>query len=116
MGRRVVAVLMAGVRRLALPVRYANGRLVSVEQGSPDDVDQRVLTLLAYRPGQRLGSEEFGVEALHLQQTPDLAAMAEAVVRWDAAADATAVADGRDLTGIVQQAVLRIADDGGTSG
>lgn len=106
-----------GVRRLSLPVRYDNGRLASVAQGSAADVDQRVVTLLAFRPGQRLGSEEFGAESVHFEQVPNLNELAQTVVRWDAAADAAVDADGRSMTGIVQQAVLRIADDdGGTGG
>lgn len=116
MGGRVVAGLMS-VPRLALPLRYRNGRYATVQQDSPEDIEQRVMTILAFRPGQRRGSPDFGSPSVNFEQNPDLASLVEAVGKWDAAADATIASNGRDAAGgVLQRAIMRVSDSGGGVG
>lgn len=46
---------------LALPVRYVNGRVVTVEQDSDAEIAQAVEVILRFEPGMRPELPDFGV-------------------------------------------------------
>lgn len=69
--------------QIALPVRFANGRLATVEQDSPDHVFQRVEAILRYTPGDLEATPQFGRRDQAFRRGgPDREQVLNAVERW----------------------------------
>lgn len=56
------------IPHLTLPIRVENGTLATVEQDGPEHLADRVYTVLAYRPGQRLDRPDFGLPQQAMRQ------------------------------------------------
>jgi phage baseplate assembly protein W len=53
---------MARIPHIAYPASIVNGRLATVEQGSPEDVSKCLYALLATRRGSREELPEYGID------------------------------------------------------
>lgn len=70
--------------QIAVPVRFENGRLATVEQDSPGHIAQCVETVLRYEPGDREAEPDFGrSDAAFRRGGPAADAIVAAVERWE---------------------------------
>ena len=75
-------------KKIARPLRRVNGRLVTVDQDSADHVQQQMVTLVRYEPGQYGPDPEYGRPQLEFEQDgPPLDELEEAFYSYIAGAE-----------------------------
>lgn len=109
---------MADSHDLALPVRVQDGTFVTVEQGSLDDIAQRVEVLLRTPLGWLASEPDFGVtDQSHQAGGVDVTEVEEQIATWVPDADALVEQDPDALNEALAIVGVRIgAKTGGDRG
>lgn len=76
---------------LKWPLELFRGRLVTLEQDSPEDIEQCVQLIVLTKPNERVALPEFGVADQVGRTAIDSAGIADAVNQWEPRIDITDV-------------------------
>jgi hypothetical protein len=101
---------VVSIPHFSLPFRFAGGRVVVIEQDSPEEIRQSVETVARYQPGIRPELPEFGIPDQSFRNAPDLDVVHRAVNRWEPRAQ-TVIETDRDLAELVDNIRINVEDD-----
>lgn len=96
---------------LAVPLRYAGGRIVVNEQDSYEDIRDCVRTIVSFPTGSRIEMPDFGIpDQAFLERGGDPPAVRAAVERWEPRAQAAVEADNADLFVLISRLNLELKE------